>query len=407
MEVSCEMSASNDRNSQTENRNQVNTEKAKPRHVKKDQHSKEWIREKKIADGVISPDDPEDDFEEYELDPSEKKKIRIVNILIVAILISILALGGVLAFPMIRKQTALDTSHSFATAYYVNGASAESLENDMQTKLFAADLCVTEDPVLNDRINITDETEGNILVNLETKDILYAKNIYNRLYPASVTKLMTGIIAMKYGNMDQVIIMQESDIALEAGAQLSGLQPGDQLTMNQLLQILLVYSANDAGMAIARTIAGTEEAFVNMMNEEARKLGMTGTHFMNPHGLHDENHYTTVYDVYLMLNAAYSYPAFSQISSLGSYTAVYNHADGSQASNTWYATDQYLTGAHPTPEGVNLLGGKTGTTDEAGSCLALVAQNRYGLPFISVVLFSYNHTTLYEDMDQLLNRIND
>ncbi|MCQ2510645.1 MAG: serine hydrolase, partial [Lachnospiraceae bacterium] len=259
----------------------------------------------------------------------------------------------------------------------------------------------------NPGINIPDETEGNILVNLETGETLYARNIYTRLYPASVTKLMTGIITMKYGNMDQVVVIQPSDVNLEDGAQLSGLMPGDQLTMNQLLQILLVYSANDAGMAIARTIAGSEAGFVELMNDEAKKLGMTGTHFKNPHGLHDPEHYTTVYDVYLMLNEACKYPQFTQISSLGSYTAVYNHADGSQASNTWYATDQYLTGAHPTPDGVNLLGGKTGTTDEAGSCLALLAQNRYGIPFISVVLFSYNHTTLYEDMDQLLNRIND
>lgn len=364
----------------------------------------EWIREKKRADGVPL----EDEFSDEDLlDPKDKKKIRIVNILIVAILICIVALGGVLIYPMIRKQTALDTSMSFQPGRFSKGNETVTLENDMETKLFASDLCVTSDLIDNPNIAIPDETEGNILVNLETGETLYARNIYTRLYPASVTKLMTGIICMKYGNMDQMVVIQPSDVNLEAGAQLSGLQPGDQVTMNQLLQILLVYSANDAGMAIARTIAGTEEAFVNMMNDEAKKLGMTGTHFMNPHGLHDPNHYTTVYDVYLMLNAAFSYPQFSQISSLGSYTAVYNHADGSQASATWYATDQYLTGAHPTPEGVNLLGGKTGTTDEAGSCLALVAQNRYGVPFISVVLFSYNHTTLYEDMDQLLNRIND
>ncbi len=377
-----------------------------------DKHSSEWIRETKRKDGVILPeeelDDEFSDGEEAEEEDSKgDKAIRIVNILIVSILICIVALAAVLLIPMIQKQHTLDLSVPYKASGMVSGNRAETLQNDMQAKLFAHDLVVTTDNIPNPAINITDETEGNILVNLETKETLYAKNIYTRLYPASVTKLMTGIICMKYGNMDQTVMIQDSDVNLEAGAQLSGLQPGDLLTMNQLLHILLVYSANDAGMAIARTIAGSESGFVEMMNTEASRLGMTGTHFMNPHGLHDPNHYTTVYDVYLMLNEAYKYPMFSQISSLGSYTAVYNHQDGSQASNTWYATDQYLTGAHPTPDGVNLLGGKTGTTDEAGSCLALIAQNRYGLPFISVVLFSYNHTTLYEDMDQLLNRIND
>ncbi|MDO4491531.1 MAG: D-alanyl-D-alanine carboxypeptidase [Lachnospiraceae bacterium] len=338
---------------------------------------------------------------------NEKKTAKILNIMIVSIALCIIALSAVILLPMVKQQRTLDTSIPYHAGGAFSGTTRQVQKKDMQAKLFAEDLVVTEDGIANPQINITDDTEGNLLVNLETKETLYAANIYTRLYPASVTKLMTGIITMKYGNLDQVVQMEASDVNLEEGAQLSGLQPGDLLTMNQLLHILLVYSANDAGMAIARTIAGSEEAFVAMMNEEAKNLGMTGTHFMNPHGLHDPEHYTTVYDVYLMLNAAFSYPLFSQISSLGSYTAVYNHADGSQASSSWYATDQYLTGAHPTPEGVNLLGGKTGTTDQAGSCLSLVAQNRYGIPFISVVLYSYNHTTLYEDMDQLLNRIND
>lgn len=369
-------------------------------------HASEWIREKKKIDGVL----PEEELMEEDLpedDPKAEKTMKIVNILIVSILVCILALSGLILYPMVKKQNTLDISVPFKAGGYITGTTRQTLQNDMQGKLFSADLAVTEDNIDNPGINIPDETEGNILVNLETGETLYARNIYTRLYPASVTKLMTGIITMKYGNMDQVVVIQPSDVNLEDGAQLSGLMPGDQLTMNQLLQILLVYSANDAGMAIARTIAGSEAGFVELMNDEAKKLGMTGTHFKNPHGLHDPEHYTTVYDVYLMLNEACKYPQFTQISSLGSYTAVYNHADGSQASNTWYATDQYLTGAHPTPDGVNLLGGKTGTTDEAGSCLALLAQNRYGIPFISVVLFSYNHTTLYEDMDQLLNRIND
>ncbi|MCQ2501399.1 MAG: hypothetical protein MJ117_08655, partial [Lachnospiraceae bacterium] len=225
-----------------------------------DKHSSEWIRETKRKDGVILPEEePNEAFPEGE-EPEEEdlkgdKAIKIVNILIVSILICIIALAAVLLIPMIQKQHTLDLSVPYKASGMVSGSRAETLQNDMQAKLFAADLVVTTDNILNPAINITDETEGNILVNLETKETLYAKNIYTRLFPASVTKLMTGIICMKYGNMDQVVMIQDSDVNLEAGAQLSGLQPGDLLTMNQLLHILLVYSANDAGMAIARTIA--------------------------------------------------------------------------------------------------------------------------------------------------------
>ncbi len=360
--------------------------------------SEDWVRQKKKSDGYREP---------HNEDEKTEKKIRTVNILIAAIAAAVVVLAAVLIVPLVQKNTDLDTSVAYESGRYSSGSVQTTLKQSMQADLFASDLVVTEDGITNEAVNITDETEGNLLVNLETGETLYAQNIYTKLYPASITKLMTAIVCMKYGNMDDVVVMQDSDIALEDGAQLSGLSAGDQLTMDQLLHILLVYSANDAGMAIARTIAGSESAFVDLMNQEAETLGMTGTHFENPHGLHDDNHYTTVYDVYLMLNAAYQYEQFTDISSLSSYTAVYNQADGSQVSSTWYSTDQYLTGAHATPEGVNLLGGKTGTTDEAGSCLTLIAQNRYGVPFIAVVLYSYNHTTLYEDMDQLLNRIND
>ncbi len=158
------------------------------------------------------------------------------------------------------------------------------------------------------------------------------------------------------------------------------------MTMDQLFYTLVVYSANDAGMAIARHIGGTVEEFVNMMNQEAQNLGMTGTHFVNPHGLHDDNHYTTVYDIYLMLNRAFSEQKYTEAMSMESYTLTVTSADGTQRTRYLTATDQYLTGVQTAPENVTVLGGKTGTTSKAGSCLALVSQNAYGEPFISIVV---------------------
>ena len=143
-----------------------------------------------------------------------------------------------------------------------------------------------------------------------------------------------------------------------------------------------------------------------MMNDKAASLAMTGTHFANPHGLHDENHYTTAYDVYLMLYAAYQHTEFQNTMSMSSYTLNITHADGTAGTIYLSSTDKYLTGEKNAPENVTVLGGKTGTTDEAGSCLALVSQNAYGEPFISVILHASTKVELYEDMNTLLSNIN-
>lgn len=126
----------------------------------------------------------------------------------------------------------------------------------------------------------------------------------------------------------------------------------------------------------------------------------------NPHGLQDENHYTTPYDIYLMLKEALNYPEFTDITQMSSYTVTYKHSDGSDASTTLTATDHYLTGEATTPKDVTILGGKTGTTDKAGNCLALLSQNAYGKPFISIVMGASSKDVLYQEMTSLLQNIN-
>ena len=193
---------------------------------------------------------------------------------------------------------------------------------------------------------------------------------------------------------------------LDDRSQVCGFWAGDQVTMDQLLHCLLVYSGNDAAAAIAEHVGGSTDGFVEMMNSYARELGCTGTHFTNPHGLQDENHYTTPYDIYLMLKEALNYPEFTQITQSGSYTVEYTHADGSSASTTLLATDHYLTGEATPPKNVTILGGKTGTTDNAGNCLALLSQNAYGKPYISIVMGASTKDELYEQMSSLLQNIN-
>ena len=145
---------------------------------------------------------------------------------------------------------------------------------------------------------------------------------------------------------------------------------------------------------------------INHIAHSGKEFGDTGTHFTNPHGLQDENHYTTPYDIYLMLNEAMNYKEFTQITQMPSYTVTYTGADGESHSVSLEATDHYLTGEATPPKDVTVLGGKTGTTASAGNCLAIITQNAFGKPFVSIVLGASSKELLYQQMNSLLQNIN-
>ena len=337
----------------------------------------------------------------------EKRRMRTFNRLLILVVIAVVALGAVFVRTYIKWDRALDLTEPY-TVSSLSGReenTATGSEAGLSPSL-ASDLVVSAGTKSCEGITLSSTAERGLLFNIERQEAVFAQGIYEQAYPASITKIMTAILALEYGNMDETVVMEDSDFSLEEGSQLSGLAVGDQVTMEQLLNVLLVYSANDAAMAIARQVAGSVGDFVHLMNDKASELGMTGTHFVNPSGLHNDNHYTTAYDVYLMLNYACSLDNFTAITQQYMYELNFTHADGSEGYLKLDSTDNYLTGTHEAPENVYLLGGKTGTTDEAGSCLALVAQNQYGVPYIAVILKAENHATLYADMDQLLKQMN-
>ena len=245
-----------------------------------------------------------------------------------------------------------------------------------------------------------------IVMETSTNTVLYSKNADNKLYPASITKIMTAMLALQSGKLNDTVTITQDNVTLEDGSQVCGFVAGDQVTLDQLLHCLLVYSGNDAASAIAEYVGGSTENFVQMMNDYAAKLGCTGTHFSNPHGLQDENHYTTPYDIYLMLNEAFTYPEFTEITELPSYTVTYTGSDGTEKSTTLTATDHYLTGEATAPKDVTILGGKTGTTEVAGNCLAILTQNAYGKTFVSIVMGADTKELLYQEMNSLLQNIN-
>ncbi len=310
----------------------------------------------------------------------------------------------ILGVLILRRNSTPELPAAYSREAFLYGDGGRSSEVE-RYDLFARNLCVSQDNISLDGVSLN-EQESAALFDVNGGNVLFAQNMYRKMYPASITKIMTAILACKYGNMNDVVTIDSSMLELEEGSQVCGLRDGDTVTMDALFHALVIYSANDAAAAIAKHISGSEEEFVNLMNEEMRALGATGTHFVNPHGLHDENHYTTVYDVYLMLNEALKYDLFVDTMQQDGYTLRLTRADGTAAQISLSSTDLYLTQQKSAPSGVTVLGGKTGTTDQAGCCLALLAQNSYGEPFVSIVLNAPTKTVLYEDMNQLLAKIN-
>lgn len=331
------------------------------------------------------------------------RRKRVKNTIILVLFLIVVFVGVFGAFYVLRGGS-ISTP---AQAYDINREfQHQSLVGTSQrASAFASDLCVVDGDQAMDSVSLEDGQEG-VLLDLKDKSVLFAKGAYERVYPASITKIITALLAFKNSNMDDVVTISQENITLEEGSQVVGFQEGDQVTMDQLVHCLLVYSGNDAASAIATHVGGTTENFVSMMNAYAAQLGCTGTHFTNPHGLQDENHYTTPYDIYLMLKEALNYPEFTEITQMPSYTVTFTHSDGSEESVALTATDHYLTGEANVPKGVTVLGGKTGTTNSAGNCLALLSQNSYGSPYISIVMGASSKELLYQQMTSLLEKIN-
>ena len=337
-----------------------------------------------------------------------KKRQRLKHIfrILVGVFVILAAAGGVFYGWNILSgnyfgtlEQAFDSSEVFTNAL--------AAKENMRTESFAQKLCVSSqgnvDCIKNAQL---EEGQKGLLFSLSNHKVLYANGIYDNVYPASITKIMTAMLALQSGKLNDTVTITQDNVTLEDGSQVCGFVAGDQVTLDQLLHCLLVYSGNDAASAIAEYVGGSTENFVQMMNDYAAKLGCTGTHFSNPHGLQDENHYTTPYDIYLMLNEAFTYPEFTEITELPSYTVTYTGSDGTEKSTTLTATDHYLTGEATAPKDVTILGGKTGTTEVAGNCLAILTQNAYGKTFVSIVMGAATKELLYQEMNSLLQNIN-
>lgn len=274
-----------------------------------------------------------------------------------------------------------------------------------ENHLMGSRVCVADGNIENEQIDMSlAESAG--LFDISNLETVYTKDVHKKLYPASTTKILTAYIVLKYGKPDDVVTVTRENISLEKDSSNCGLKTGDQISVKDLLYGLLLKSANDAANVLADYISGSTEQFALLMNDEARALGATNSHFVNAHGLHNDDHYTTVYDLYLIFHNALENETFREICGSTSYRASYTDAAGKNVTERWDNTMQYFTRNKIPPEGVTVLAGKTGTTTKALSCLVLLAENETGEEFISIILKSQDRGVLYEEMNDLLEEIN-
>lgn len=241
-----------------------------------------------------------------------------------------------------------------------------------------------------------------LLFCLDDNEVLYAQNAHEIMNPASITKLMTAYLTLKYGNLNDIVTITEASSITEYGATVLGLKPGDKISLYDLLACSLIYSANDAAAAIAIHISGSIEAFSKLMTDEAHALGATNTTFKNPHGLTEEGHLTTAYDTYIILKKCCENETFMSITNQPEYSCTYTLADGTSKTKKVQHTLRYHVGKAELTEGVTLLGGKTGTTNAAGHCLSLIIQNNTTeKKYIAVLLKAYTRDILYTEAGHL------
>ena len=329
-----------------------------------------------------------------------RKKLRKTGMLIGGfVVLLVLVITGLTVF---MRSKALDepvpyerSSRTFLSA---------SREISMSVEGMAAGLCVGESQTAMDGIT-SQEGELAALFDIKKGEIPFSNGLYEKTAPGKLTQLMTALVAWENMDMDTQVTVEQEDFAYGKGSRTCGLAAGNIIPARQLLNAVLVYSAQDASLVLARACSSSRDSFVAAMNSKAVELGMTNTHFTNVTGAEDEEQYTTVYDVYLLLNALLNEPDLTNAMGLANYTLDYSKASG-DSKQQWLDSDNlYITGAVSVPKDVTVLGGKMSVSSDQNYG-ALLVQNNYGDAFMAVVLKTDGQVNLYERLQQMLEKIN-
>ncbi len=239
-----------------------------------------------------------------------------------------------------------------------------------------------------------------LVMDVASGAVLYSRESDTKRYPASITKVMTALLVLENCDLNEIVTFSSEAVnGIEAGSSSAGINVGAELTVEDTLYALMLVSANEAAAALAEHVSGSQEAFADLMNSRAKELGCTGTHFVNPHGLPDEDHYTTAHDMGLILKEALKHDDFRRISGALSYTLeesdtltdtieLWNHAKILFESSEYYY--EYCEGA------------KTGFTQAAGNTLVSYAK-KDDVELLCIILKDYSAANSYYDSENLFN----
>ncbi|SEP55030.1 D-alanyl-D-alanine carboxypeptidase [Lachnospiraceae bacterium NE2001] len=276
---------------------------------------------------------------------------------------------------------------SEASSWTLNKSAVEIGGNATST---SAELAPSDAPIIN--------AASAIVMDVDTGDILYEKYAHEKHYPASITKVLTCLLAVENGNVNDVLTVSENVMSqVEMDSSRIGLEAGEQLTLRDALYGMMLNSGNECALTIGEYIAGSTEGFADMMNERIKTLGCTDSHFVNPNGIHNDDHYTSCYDMALIGCAAYQYPEFKKLISSQTYTIPETNKNEErvlwQENRLIYSGNgeyyyQYCTG------------GKTGYTETALATLISFAE-RDGRRLVTVVMKCNPTTESYLDTIKL------
>ncbi len=243
--------------------------------------------------------------------------------------------------------------------------------------------------------SITVDATAAFLIDLDTDQVLYEQEADQQRYPASITKIMTALLTLEAVGRGELDLSTEITVDAAALKDITDdsstvyLKAGEVITVKNLLYSLMLASANEAANVLAMAVAGDIPTFVDQMNQRAQELGMTGTHFVNPHGLHDPDHYSTAWDIYRMTKQAMTHATFREIVSSAYYTVPATNLSGER---DLINTNALLTSTkYPGYTYSGTIGVKTGSTGQAGFCLVAAAK-KSGHTLVSVVLGAENPT---------------
>lgn len=245
------------------------------------------------------------------------------------------------------------------------------------------------------------DADAALIIETNTGKIIYEKNAEKRIYPASLTKILTAIVVLENSKLDEVATVSKTALEnIPASYVVAPLYVGEKITVEELMYALLLESANDAAYVLAEHVGNTIQGFADMMNKKAKEIGCKDTHFINPNGIHDDNHYTTAYDLYLMSRYAMQNQTFAKIVKTYKFTL--------SSTNKYSKKDRVMTNrnyfVNPNSKfyNKNAKGIKTGTTSQAGNCVITdVAKD--GLEFITVVLGAETYNSRFSETEKMID----